>query len=179
MGVQAYCNSLRWRILELEKEHDMPITIESPAFANGEPIPTKHTGEGPDVSPPLRWSGLPEGTRELALICDDPDAPRAEPWVHWVLYGLSAPVAGLPEGLPKDARLAQPAAHQGGTDFGRVGYGGPMPPKGHGRHRYFFRLYALGQALELAPGLDKKKLLAALRPHVIGEGVLMGTYERK
>ena len=158
----------------------MAIHLESPAFRSGEAIPRKHTGEGPDVSPPLQWSGLPEGTQELALVCDDPDAPRAEPWVHWVLYGLPGGTPGLPEGIPAEATLAPPPARQGRNDFdGALGYGGPMPPKGHGRHRYYFRLYALGQRLDLPPGLDKKALLAAIRPHVLGEGELMGTYERK
>jgi Raf kinase inhibitor-like YbhB/YbcL family protein len=157
----------------------MPITLESPAFKNGEPIPRKHTGEGPDVSPELRFSGVPGETRELALICDDPDAPRAEPWVHWVIYGLPSGVKGLAEGVPAQARLEQPVALQGVNDFGRVGYGGPMPPPGHGRHRYYFRLYALGENLHLAPGLDKQKLLAAMGPHVIAQGELVGTYERR
>jgi Raf kinase inhibitor-like YbhB/YbcL family protein len=157
----------------------MSIRLESPAFASGAPIPKKHTGEGPDVSPSLRWSGLPEGTQALALICDDPDAPRAEPWVHWVIYGLPPTLEGLPEGVSTDAVLEQPKARQGVTDFGRVGYGGPMPPKGHGRHRYFFRLYALGHAVDLPAGLDKAQVLAAIRPHVLGEGELLGTYERK
>jgi hypothetical protein len=157
----------------------MPILLDSPTFRHGEPIPSPHTGEGADVSPALRWSGLPEGTRALALVCDDPDAPRAEPWVHWVLYGLAPTIGGLPEGLARTATVSDPPARQGPTDSGPAGYRGPMPPRGHGRHRYFFRLYALKEALELPPGLDKARLLAAIRPHVIGEGELMGTYERK
>jgi Raf kinase inhibitor-like YbhB/YbcL family protein len=157
----------------------MPIPLESPAFANGEVIPKKHTGEGEDVSPELRWSGVPAGTRELALVCDDPDAPRAEPWVHWVLYGLAPTVSELPEDIATDATLAQPKACQGVTDFGRVGYGGPMPPKGHGRHRYVFRLYALDRPLVLPPGLDKKRLLAAMQGHILDQGELVGTYERR
>ena len=157
----------------------MPITLESPAFENGDTIPSKHTGEGPNLSPALRWSGLPEGTRALALVCEDPDAPRAEPWVHWVLYGLPPTTTGLPEGVPRDATLKEPPAQQGRTDSGPSGYFGPMPPKGHGRHRYFFRLYALGTAVDLSHGLDKAGLLAAIGPHVLGEGVLLGTYERK
>jgi Raf kinase inhibitor-like YbhB/YbcL family protein len=157
----------------------MSIHIESAAFAGGQPIPKKYTGEGPDVSPPLRWSGVPSRTQSLALVCDDPDAPRAEPWVHWILYGLPPSVDSLPEGLPADASLRQPAARQGRTDFGRVGYGGPMPPKGHGVHHYHFKLYALDQAVNLPPEIDKPRLLAAIRPHVIEEGELVGTYERK
>jgi Raf kinase inhibitor-like YbhB/YbcL family protein len=142
-------------------------------------IPKKYTGEGPDVSPELRWSGVPEGTRELALVCDDPDAPRAQPWVHWVLYSLPPDVQSLPEGVAKRDRIEPAPARQGGNDFGKVGYGGPMPPRGHGPHRYFFHLYALGHKLDLAPGLDKDKLLAAIADHVLDEGQLMGKYERK
>jgi Raf kinase inhibitor-like YbhB/YbcL family protein len=145
---------------------------------NGATIPQKHTGEGPNVSPALRWSGVPPGTRQLALICDDPDAPRAEPWVHWVLYGLPPTIDGLSEGLATDVTLETPPARQGVNDSGRTGYSGPLPPRGHGRHRYFFRLYALGEVLDLPPGVDKETLLAAIRPHVLAEGELVGTYER-
>jgi Raf kinase inhibitor-like YbhB/YbcL family protein len=158
----------------------MAIIIESPAFKDGQPIPQKYTGEGADVSPALRWSGIPAEAAELALICDDPDAPRADPWVHWVIYGLPASATGLPEGVPTQKTLESPPARQGPNDFaGRIGYGGPMPPKGHGRHRYHFRLYALESALGLAPGLDKTALLDAIGPHVLGQGELMGTYERR
>src|SRR6188768_2952332 len=157
----------------------MSINLESPAFQNGQPIPRKHTGEGPDVSPELRWSGVPKEARELALVCEDPDAPRAEPWVHWVIYGLPAATNRLPEGIPVRPRLSAPPALQGRNDFeGHVGYGGPMPPKGHGRHRYFFRLYALDEPLHLPAGLDKSQLLAAIQPHVVEQAELMGTYER-
>ncbi len=99
----------------------MAIEVSSPAFKSGGLIPTKHTGEGEDVSPALNWSGLPEGTREIALICDDPDAPRPEPWVHWVLYKIPAVCTGLPEGGTEGVL-------EGRNDFGRAGYGGPMPP---------------------------------------------------
>jgi Raf kinase inhibitor-like YbhB/YbcL family protein len=157
----------------------MPITLESPAFGNGEPIPRRYTGEGEDVSPALQWSGLPEGTRAVALLCEDPDAPRAEPWVHWVLYGLSPTTPGLREGVPRQSTLSDPPARQGQTDSGGPGYRGPMPPKGHGRHRYYFRLYALREAVDLPPGIDKARLLAAIQPQILGQGDLMGTYERK
>ena len=157
----------------------MPITIESPAFQPQQPIPRKYTGEGEDVSPPLRWSGLPSGTQELALVCDDPDAPRPAPWVHWVLYGLPGSASELSEGVPPQPRVSQPPAHQGRNDFERVGYGGPMPPPGHGRHRYHFHLDSLGRKLDLPDGLDKKALLDAIRPHVLEEGDVVGTYERK
>ncbi len=149
----------------------MSIELVSPAFADGERIPRKYTGEGEDVSPPLRWTGLPEGTRQLALICDDPDAPTPRPWVHWVLWGLDPKLEGLAEG-------DNGGGVEGVTDFGRPGYGGPMPPAGHGPHRYFFRLYALDAPVDLKPGATKYDLLDAMKGHILDEGVLTGTYER-
>jgi Raf kinase inhibitor-like YbhB/YbcL family protein len=157
------------------------IKLVSPAFEAEAAIPKKYTGEGDDVSPPLEWSGLPEGTRELALICDDPDAPSPQPWVHWVLYKIPADSKGLPEGVETTARPKDPAGALNGRNSWpageNLGYRGPMPPKG--RHRYYFKLYALDEALEVEPGLTKSKLLEKLSGHVLGEGQLMGTYERK
>jgi Raf kinase inhibitor-like YbhB/YbcL family protein len=149
----------------------MAIVVTSSAFEQGERIPTKHTGEGEDVSPPLQWEGVPQGTQELALICDDPDAPTPQPWVHWVLFSLSAGLAGLGEG-------ANGGGVEGMTDFGKPGYGGPMPPKGHGVHRYYFKLYALDVAVDLPAGATKSDLLTAMEGHVLAQGELMGTYER-
>ena len=161
----------------------MNIVITSTAFKQGEPIPREHTGEGADRSPLLQWTNLPEGTKELALICDDPDAPVAEPWVHWVLYKLPATTKGLPEGMPQKPQLKEPAGalqgKNGWPEGQNIGYRGPMPPKGHGTHHYYFRLYALGKPIDAQPGLDKKALLAKIRDHVLAEGVLMGTYERR
>jgi Raf kinase inhibitor-like YbhB/YbcL family protein len=158
------------------------IEISSSAFSEGRPIPVKYTGEGQDLSPPLTWSGVPDGARQLALICDDPDAPMAEPWVHWVIYRLAADATALPEGVAKTAEPDEPAgAVQGANSWPQgenIGYGGPMPPPGHGTHHYFFKLYALDVELTAGPGLDKPGLLAAMKGHVIGEGQLMGTYER-
>lgn len=150
----------------------MAIRLTSPAFAPNAPIPKKHTGEGPDVSPPLAWSGLPAGTKELALICDDPDAPTLKPWVHWVLYKLPPTLPGLKEG-------DSGGGVEGMTDFGRPGWGGPMPPRGHGVHRYFFRLYALDRPVALKAGASKEDLLAAMKGHILDQGELVGTYERK
>ena len=111
------------------------MKISSPAFADGGPIPRAHTCDGADLSPPLTWSDLPEGTRALALICDDPDAP-GKTWVHWVLYGVAPAVLGLATGLPSERELRRPiVARQGTTDFRRVGYGGPCPPAGAHRSR--------------------------------------------
>jgi len=161
----------------------MTVEITSTAFDEGQPIPQKFTGEGEDVSPLLAWGNLPEGTKELALICDDPDAPREEPWVHWVIYKIPADAGGLPEGVAKDAELQEPpGALQGQNswpDGQMVGYRGPMPPEGHGPHRYFFKLYALDGPLDVKPGATKEELLQAMEGHVLGQGQTMGTYERK
>jgi Raf kinase inhibitor-like YbhB/YbcL family protein len=159
----------------------MAIEVTSTAFANGQPIPSKYTGEGEDVSPPISWSGLPEGAQELALICDDPDAPTAEPWVHWVIYKIPATMTGLPEGIERKARLKQPAGVLQGRNSWpgqSVGYRGPMPPPGHGIHHYYFKLYALEAKLVVSPGVDKTGLLEEIKGHVVGEGQLMGTYQR-
>ena len=157
----------------------MAISIQSSAFGSGEAIPKKHTGEGEDVSPALTWSGVPAEAKELALICDDPDAPRPEPWVHWVIYDMPATLKGLPEGVAKDATLGEPPdVLQGKNSWDRIGYGGPMPPPGHGVHHYHFKLYALDAALEFPSGLTKDELLERIRPHVIAEAELVGTYER-
>jgi Raf kinase inhibitor-like YbhB/YbcL family protein len=161
----------------------MTIEVTSTAFEQGQPIPKKHTGDGADLSPPIVWSELPEGTKELALICDDPDAPSSEAWVHWVIYKIPADLGGLPEGVAKDARLKQPkGALQGKNSWSTgqtIGYRGPLPPPGHGKHRYFFRVYALDAPLVAEPGLTKKQLLDEIQDHVLAQGELMGTYERQ
>lgn len=150
----------------------MGMELKSSAFDPGGVIPRKYTGEGEDVSPPLSWNKVPEEARELALICDDPDAPTPKPWVHWVVYNIDPSATGFPEG-------SVGGATEGVNDFGRTGYGGPMPPKGHGVHHYHFKLYALGEKLNLSPGLSKDQLLSAMEGKIIGEAELVGTYERK
>ena len=157
----------------------MAIEIESEAFGANQAVPRKYTGEGQDISPPLRWSNLPEGTKQLALIVDDPDAPRPEPWVHWLLYNIPPNVDSLPEGIETGKTLKTPAgAMQGKNSWGRIGYGGPMPPPGHGVHHYHFKLYAMDAELELKPGLEKDGLLTVITGHVLGEGELVGTFQR-
>jgi Raf kinase inhibitor-like YbhB/YbcL family protein len=157
----------------------MSLTIRSQAFVEGKAIPRRHTGDGEDLSPPLSWSGLPAAARELALIVDDPDAPVPEPWVHWVLYKLPVATEELGEGVPPVTRPVLPTGSvQGKNSWGSAGYRGPAPPKGHGVHRYYFRLYALDQALDLPDGLDKTALLKAMKGHILAEGHLMGTYQR-
>jgi len=158
------------------------LKIETKAFAPGGPIPAMYTGDGADVSPALTWSGVPEGTRELALICDDPDAPTPEPWVHWVIYKIPATATGLPEGVPAGAKIEKPvAALQGLNSWpsGKiVGYRGPAPPPGHGVHHYHFKLYALDAALDAKPGVSKKVLLKAMEGNILAEAEVVGTYKR-
>jgi Raf kinase inhibitor-like YbhB/YbcL family protein len=153
----------------------MSIELTSPAFQAGATIPKQHTGDGADRSPPLHWSEPPSGTKSLALICDDPDAPRGT-WVHWVLFNLPAQTRELEEGVKTNDVLAS-GAKQGKNDFGNIGYGGPAPPKGK-PHRYFFKLYALDVVLELAPGATKAQLVEAMRGHILAEGQLTGNYGR-
>jgi Raf kinase inhibitor-like YbhB/YbcL family protein len=157
----------------------MTLQITSPAFdAMGE-IPERYTCEGRDVSPPLSWKEVPAGTRSLALIVDDPDAPDPRAprriWVHWVVFNLAAASEGLPEAASPDGLPA--TAVEGTNDWGRTGYGGPCPPVG--RHRYFHKLYALDTVLEGLSAPTKPELLQAMRGHVLAEAELIGTYQKK
>jgi Raf kinase inhibitor-like YbhB/YbcL family protein len=153
----------------------MSIKLTSPAFQPGATIPKQYTGDGADRSPPLIWSDPPSGTKSLALICDDPDAPRGT-WVHWVLFNLPATSRELEEGVPTTEVLDN-GARQGKNDFGKIGYGGPAPPKGKS-HRYFFKLYALDVSLELKVGATKAQLVDAMKGHILAEGELVGNYGR-
>ena len=150
----------------------MGFLVNSRSFEEGKVIPKIYTGEGEDKSPELEWSGAPTGTKEFALICDDPDAPTPEPWVHWVLYKIPATTTKISEGV------APAAAIQGKNSWNRVGYGGPMPPPGHGWHRYYFKIYALDSQLSLPAGASKKQLLDAMKGHILGEAQAMGKYQR-
>ena len=153
---------------------DMQLT--STAFSDGGAIPRRHTGEDADVSPPLAWRNAPAGTRAYALICHDPDAPLVSAngsygYVHWVFYNIPGDLTGLAEDCGDWT--------SGRNDFGRGGYGGPMPPPGHGLHRYYFWLLALDDDRKLEPGLVLTELLARVEPHVIGMNRLAGTYQRR
>ncbi|MGH8076785.1 MAG: YbhB/YbcL family Raf kinase inhibitor-like protein [Lysobacter sp.] len=156
----------------------MSLTLSSPAVAPNAAIPALHTCDGNDTSPALQWTGLPAGTRSLALIVDDPDAPDpANPrmtWVHWVLYDLPAEATGLPEGVTTSQLPA--GTREGINDWKRAGYGGPCPPVG--RHRYFHKLYALDTVLPDLGGPNKSQLLKAIEGHVLAEAELVGTYQR-
>jgi len=153
----------------------MNLELTSPAFRDGGAIPTRHTCDGADLSPPLDWVDAPEGTKSFALICDDPDAPMGT-FVHWLLYDIPADRTTLREGIPADP-VVKGIGAQGKNDFRRTGYGGPSPP--HGKpHRYFFKLYALDSMSGLKPGAKKAELEKAMRGHLLATGEVMGTYQR-
>jgi Raf kinase inhibitor-like YbhB/YbcL family protein len=158
-----------------ERSHEMTISVSSSAFEEGGMIPSKYTCDGKDISPPLKWEGVPEGTKSIALISDDPDAPMGT-WVHWVMWNVPPDAQGLPENVPPDSPLPD-GSRQGITDFGRPGYGGPCPPSG--THRYYFKVYALDTVLELPTSARKGDLLKAVEGHVLAEGQLMGRYSRR
>ena len=155
------------------------MRLTSPSFGDGGEMPRRHTCEGDEVSPALAWSALPPGSKSLALIADDPDAPDpAAPrmtWVHWVLYGIPPSAAGLPEGA--SAATLPAGTREGVNDFKRAGYGGPCPPIG--RHRYFFKLYALDTVLPDLAKPTKPKLEQAMEGHILGSAQLVGTYQKK
>jgi Raf kinase inhibitor-like YbhB/YbcL family protein len=154
------------------------MKLTSSAFNSNEKIPNRYSGFGDEISPPLSWNDVPSGTQQLALICDDPDAPTPEAWVHWVIYGLSPELTGLPENVAKEKKVTSPIFALQGLNTGRgIGYQGPAPPKGHGVHRYFFVLYALDTELKLPPGANKKELLNAMQGHILQKAELIGTYE--
>jgi Raf kinase inhibitor-like YbhB/YbcL family protein len=145
------------------------FALESGAFENAQAIPSRHSCEGEDVSPSLRWRNVPEGTQSLALVVDDPDAPGGV-FTHWIAWGLDPAAEGLSEG--------ESTPREGQNDFGTSGYRGPCPPPGRGRHRYVFRLYALDAELELPAGTAKAELEQAISGHVLTTAELVGTYER-
>lgn len=160
----------------------MCMTISSPAFFNGANIPREYTGEGADVSPPLKWRGLPKGTKELALVCEDCDASLEAAWVHWLVYGISPEISAFPENLPRESVVQVPVSVKQGANSWRtpsnIGYRGPMPPVDHGMHHYRFRLYALASELELSPGADRAALDEAMRGKILAESELVGLYRR-
>ncbi len=161
-----------------KEDKAMALTISTTAFAAGGAIPVRHTCDGEDVSPDLKWADPPAGTKAFALIVDDPDAPVGT-WVHWVAYDLPADTRSLPQGVPKDETLKQPTgAKQGRNDFGRIGWGGPCPPPGK-PHRYFFRLYALDAPLDLPAGVERREVDRAIQGHVLAKAEMYGTYARK
>ena len=165
-----------WHTRSRRERYDegMAFRLTTNAFEDGASIPRRYTCDGEDVSPAVAWSGEPGGTKSFTLIMDDPDAP-AGTWNHWLLWDI-------PEGPHELGERFRPGAvgQSGTNDFGKLGYGGPCPPRGHGPHRYYFRLYALDvETLGLKPGARRAELDRALRRHVLGEASYMGRYERK
>ena len=151
------------------------IELKSATFADGQPIPPKHAS-GHGRSPALSWSQLPPGTREVVILCEDPDAPTPEPFVHWILTGVPPELTHLPEGLPPTSAPLGSGAVQGRNDMRHYGYFGPEPPRSHGVHHYYFQLFAVDRRLN-APS-TRAQLLEALRDHVLGWGELVGTFQR-
>ena len=156
----------------------MTLQLSSQAFSHNELIPTLYTCDASDISPPLSWEGLPAGTQSLVLIVDDPDAPDPKAlkmtWVHWVLYNIPPATDGLAENI---GAVGLPAGTlEGHNNWGRTGYGGPCPPIG--RHRYFFKLYALDITLPDLGRVGKDEVLQAMQGHVLGQAELVGTYQR-
>ena len=145
------------------------LSLTSESFQHSDRIPERHALEGENLSPPLSWSGLPDQAQSIAVICADPDAPSGT-FVHWVGWGIDPEAGRLGEG--------ESAPREGRNDFGKTGYDGPSPPPGHGKHRYYFRVYALDTEPGLEPGASKEELEAAIKGHVLAAGELMGTYER-
>lgn len=152
------------------------MKIISNAFENGKEIPKKFTCEGENISPELRWENVPPKTKSLVLICEDPDAPIAEPWIHWIVFNIPPTITSFKEG---QTTKSIPGAQCGKGNGNTKKYEGPCPPHGHGVHRYFFRLYALDKILDLEEGVIKKDLLNAMNGHIIAQADLIGKFERK
>ncbi len=153
----------------------MAFKIESPAFRDGEEIPDRYTCEGEDISPPIKWSDVPKGTKSMVLICDDPDAPMGT-WDHWIITNLDPETDGIPESAPATSVLPGGEAH-GTNSWGREDYGGPCPPSGK-PHRYFFKLYAIDSDLDIPPGLNKYELMERIKVHVLEMTKTIGLYSR-
>ena len=154
---------------------EVAMKIESPGFTNGGFLPSVYSCDGRDISPELRWSGVPSQAKSLVHLCEDPDAPGGM-FVHWVVFNIPVSASGLPEGVSSQ-ELQKIGAKQGRTDFGRIGYGGPCPPSGV--HRYFFKLYAITTTLSLPEGCTRKDVLKAIEGHIVANAEIMGKYQRK
>jgi len=152
------------------------MEVRSPAFFIGNTIPFKYTCDGDDISPPIHWEAPPQGTKSFALILDDLDA-RNEAFTHWLIYNIPADSRELPEGVTKQAKLPE-GALEGENSFGELGFVGPCPPKNE-THRYFFKIYALDQMIDLPAGANKQQLLAAIENHILDKAELMGRYARE
>lgn len=158
------------------KEGTAPeLHVTTRSFSEGERIPERYAGEA-GVAPELQWSGVPRGTQEIVVLCEDPDAPLPKPFVHWALYGIPPSSSSLPENIEPGAKLSD-GAQQGQNSLGKKGFTGPKPPRGHGVHHYHFQVFALDKRLPLGAGADRDALVDAMQGHVIAAGETVGTYE--
>ena len=159
------------------------MILSSGSFNSDGSIPKRFSGEGSDISPELEWSEIPEGTKSFAILCEDPDAPvrpgKDHPFIHWVIYNIPENVSYLGEGVVQSERVVLPVfLDQGINSFGKIGYGGPLPPVGDGIHHYHFTLYALDLPVGIPAGLTKAKVLRFMGRHILATAQLIGTYER-
>jgi Raf kinase inhibitor-like YbhB/YbcL family protein len=153
------------------------IRVTTRSFPDGGPIPYCCTDEA-GVAPELCWSGVPRDTREIVVLCEDPDAPMVKPFVHWVLYGIAPSWNSLPEGIAPGAALSGGAV-QGANSLGRKGFTGPKPPRGHGVHHYHFQVFALDSTLALGTAADRDAVVRVMKGHVLASGEVVGTYENE
>ncbi len=173
------CNLTEQQLI-INRSPDVPATISvsSPAFANGKPIPERYT-TSLDISPPLKWSSGPAGTKSYVLLVEDADAPPSEPFVQWVVYNIPSDVTTLPEGVPHDKKLKDnPAIIQGKNSHKQIGYLHPVPFDRH-THHYHFEVYALDDEFDPASGMSKSEVVTAMNEHVLAKGELVGTYRQK
>lgn len=174
----THARQLKSGLKTMKRRSEHSLVVTSDAFEDGQRIPGKFTCSGDDISPQISWNNVPEKTQTIALICDDPDAPRKDPWVHWVIFNIPASKNALPEAISPNQILSDGSC-QGTNSFGKIGYGGACPPPGHGTHHYFFKVYALDAKLELEAGSTKSDLETAMIGHILATGELMGTYSRE
>jgi Raf kinase inhibitor-like YbhB/YbcL family protein len=162
-------------------QSEIEMKVRSPAFASDQPIPKRYTADGENISPPLEWSGVPHGTKEVAVIVDDPDAPSAQPFAHWLMYHIPPDTTRIPEGAsPHNGDgegLLPVGVVQGRNSFRSAGYGGPAPPRGN-PHHYHFAVYALDAPLDVDANADRETVLESMQGHVLAKGELVGTYQR-
>ena len=168
-------------IKRLQRNQDPTVVVTSDAFTDGGPLPRRYAKEGDNVSPPLRFANLPPGTREVVVLCEDPDAPMPHPYLHWLAYRIEPGTTELPEGITQGAEVAEPMPHarQAKNANGHLGYDGPAPPPGHGVHHYHFQVFALDQTPNLTSDADLKALETAMAGHVLASGELVATYQKK
>lgn len=168
--IRAGAGRLASRRLELDRMHNQTLAVASSAFSDGRRIPTKYTADGEGLAPPIAWDNQPESTRSMVVICEDPDAPRPMPFVHWLAYGLPSAAGSTDK--------AAAFGREGKNSTMRLGFTPPAPPPGHGPHCYHFEVFALDTVLELEPGAGRSALIEAMRGHVLAWGETVGIYER-